>query len=187
MFSSNLISTKMNDYVKSVILNPLYTVNTTLTVTYNVFQLLKSFISYNMKNKEEDIVILPGTVEYTLAELDIINTVNSLSNLLNFIEQNVNCNAFLTGLITQIKELVQEIRRLHKLICEKINAHRSKYLSNLRKLNLDVELNHLLLKNSILLKRRGELYEILKLSTVDVAQDDKNNTTFYTSEEIKYY
>lgn len=169
------------DLVKKMAFNPFYASNLSFTLAYKSIELFGNIIynitkmyTHTRSNPCDNIeIILPNTIEYEIAKLDIMYNVNVTNSMLMFIELNHRCNTFLKNKIKPMFELINEIQELYNVILSKIEQHKQKLFSQYRSLHLN-EIEHLILLNNILLQRRQDLYEVLKLTSIDIGKCDVN-------------
>ena len=121
----------MYDYIRSIALNPIYTANMSLTVLYNFTNILTKcvhIVSNNFIEKYDNIdLILPDTIEYELARLDILNTINSTKEIVKFLNENYICNKLIKLRLEAINELLNNMSMLYESIIIRINQHKNKY------------------------------------------------------------
>lgn len=170
----------MNHYITSIVLNPFYTANVSFNVGYNVLNLLLRLLSeFSSQDDESEIrIILPGTVEYELTKLDVLNTMNMTTNMLTFVDENYSCNRVIKHRITDIKSLVEEMHCLYEIIMNRIDQHKNKLFNTYRKLDVHHEVETLSLLNDVLIKRRNEFYDIIKLTKIDIGKIDQDTTSY---------
>lgn len=126
--------------------------------------------SRKILNKIENGITYNNDVDMMYIDTDIVATMNTLNLLIKEIN-NINFSSSLkltlNEALNNLNNIIIEIHDLLKNIEDKTEVYNTKYISYIKNINLDREINQVKKKNNILEKRLNLLIKILQINKLN--------------------